>query len=288
MTQKNTAKELRKMQKKLIDEFILDTEKIELIMNSYKKSLKGFHSYSIRNLILANHQHYNRTGETIDLLASYKKWQEKNRQVKKGEKAIHIIAPRHKTITEVDTTGEPVEKTITYFVRVPVFDISQTEGEELEQDHTINNTRITFKEIKDKITNIPILPSEKHLTKGYTNGKKIWISKHTSDTEKICTLFHELTHYYLHFDENRHELSSATKELEAEAVSFIITSYLGIINGGAGAYITSWAGNNSHEQIKGKGDKLIKTAMMIIDKYDLNNLSEMELVKTNDDISITA
>ena len=136
-------------------------------MNSYKKSLKGFHSYSIRNLILANYQHYARTGETIDLLASYKKWQEK------GEKAIHVIAPRHKTITEVDITGEPVEKTITYFVRVPVFDISQTEGEELEQDYTINNTNLTFKEISDKITDIPILSSEKHLTeKGRSSRRK--------------------------------------------------------------------------------------------------------------------
>ena len=282
MTQ-NTAKKLRKIQKELCDEFIMDTEKINTIMNTYKRSLQGFHNYSIGNLLLANYQLYARTGEGIELLASYKKWQEKGRQVRKGEKAIHVIAPRTKIIKETDSDGEEVEKTIVYFVRVPVFDLSQTDGDDFETDYTINNSNITYKEIKDKIIDIKINDSNKCLTRGSTDGKQIWISKHISDNRKICTLFHELAHYYLHFDENREELTSATKELEAEAVGFMIASYLGITNGEAGAYITNWAGNNSHELIKGKGDKLIKTALMIIEKYHLDEFTQIDLADKGDD-----
>ena len=266
---KNKVSILKQKQNQLIDNFILDTDKISQIMKNYTLKRKGFHNYSIGNLLLANYQLYMKHGEGIDLLAPYKKWGDVNRNVKYGEKALYILAPIFKEIKDPET-DEILEKKV-FFRRVPVFDLSQTEGEEFEKDYTINNgCKLTFKEIISKV-NVPVELSEKQLTRGYTDGKKIWISKHISDDRKICVLFHELAHYYLHFDENRNELDSATKELEAESISFMVSSAIGIVNEESGAYITNWAGNNSHELIKGKGNKLIRTASQIIDDLGLND-----------------
>lgn len=266
-----TAKTLRVKQKELMDEFILQPEKMEKIMRAYSVKRKEFHQYSLGNIILANHQLYSRKGETIDLLAPYKRWGKVNRYVRKGEKAIYILAPIIKE-TEDEETGEIETKM--WFKRVPVFDLSQTEGEKFEEDYTINNSNLTFKDIVSRIKGIPILESEKEITRGYTDGKKIWVSKHISDTEKICTLFHELIHYKLHFGKDRNELDKGIKELEAEAGSFMICSALRITNDESSAYINSWAGENSVKEIEGRGSKLIRITESIIKELNLDSFVE--------------
>ena len=276
---KSNASVLRQKQKELIDDFIIDTDKISKIMKAYTQKRGIFHNYSLGNLILATYQMLSRGHEEgIELLAPFKRWNKINRHVKKGEKAIYILAPIHKKIYS-DENPEEVIETKVWFKKVPVFDMSQTEGEPFEKDLTVNNgCSISFNDLVSKI-NIPILESDKMITKGYTDGNKIWISKHLSETQKICTLFHELGHYYLHFGKNRKELTSDVKELEAESISFMITSSVGIINNESGAYITNWAGENSKEMIKGRGEKLIKVAIKIIDDLDLN--SEIIDIETN-------
>lgn len=270
---------LRKKQKELIDEFVLDTETIENIMSKYFMKRGIFHNYSINNLILAHFQLLNRGHEEgIELLAPYKRWGKVNRNVKKGEKALYILAPIFKEIK--DENDEVIDKKL-WFKKVPVFDLSQTEGEPFEPNYVINNSNLSFKEISGRL-NIPIKESDKMITRGYTDGKTIWISKHTSEGKQLCTLFHELAHYYLHFNKNREELDTPTKELEAESVSFMVASALGITNTESGAYITNWAGENSPELIKGKGDKLIKTASKILDILNLNE--ELDIKNNNENI----
>ena len=75
------------------------------------------------------------------------------RQVKKGEQGIAILAPMTYTtketkIEEIEVDGKIVEQEVekevnkTYFRPVYVFDISQTEGEEMpEVDTSLENTR---------------------------------------------------------------------------------------------------------------------------------------------------
>ena len=279
MTKKNNRSTiLRKKQKELIDEFILNPNLIKHILGSYRNKRGIFHNYSINNLILANFQLLERREEGIELLAPYKRWEKVNRNVKKGEKALYILAPIVKTIKD-EETDEIIDKKV-FFRSVPVFDISQTEGEPFEEEYVESNTNLSFEEVVSKV-NVPVKTSEKILTRGYTDGKSIWVSENISDAHKICVLFHELAHYHLHFGEDRKELTSATKELEAEAVSFIVSSALGITNKEAGAYIVNWAGENSHELIKGKGSKLIKLATKIIDDLELNDNILDTTVKDN-------
>lgn len=269
MAAKITVKELREKQNALCDSLILDTDKMDEIMAKHNQKIAEgqFHNYTINNILLADAQLYMRTGETTELLAPYKRWGKVNRNVKYGSKALYILAPIFFDEEQDDGT---VERKM-WFKKVPVFDLSQTEGEKFEIDYVKYDGDISFKDIVDRTT-IPVIESNKELTRGYTDGRKIWISVHISDAQKICVLFHEMAHYYLHFDKDRNEQTSATKELEAEAISYMISSMIGIQNDESAAYIRNWAGNNSHELIKNKGSKLIRTAQKIIDDLDLCGL----------------
>ena len=271
MAAKITVKELKEQQNALCDSLILDTEKMDEIMAKHNQKIAEgqFHNYTINNILLADAQLYMRTGESTELLAPYKRWGKVNRHVKYGQRALYILAPIFYDEEQDDGT---VERKI-WFKKVPVFDLSQTEGEKFEIDYVKYDGNISFQEIVDRTT-IPVIESHKELTRGYTDGKKIWISVHISDAQKICVLFHEMGHYYLHFDSDCNELTSATKELEAEAISYMVSSMLGIVNDESAAYIRNWAGNNSHELIKNKGSKLIRTAQKIIDDLDLCGLLE--------------
>lgn len=273
---KQNAKELRQAQKQLIDEMVLHPEKMEHMMLVYMSKMHDFHNYTLSNLLLANWQLMTRTGESIEVLAPYKKWQKKGRQVRRGEKALYVLAPRFKKI-EDEETGEVIDE-IMWFDTVPVFDLSQTDGEPLERDYTINNLNICFNEIKDRIDYVPINETSKQLKRGYTDGKEIWVSKYISDTQKICVLIHELTHYKLHF--GKEDLTRDVEELEAEVVSYMVASAMGITNDESSTYIKGWAGENAPEIIKGRGQRLIDVAVEIMNELKLTELVE----EKNDEI----
>ena len=268
---KITVKELRKQQNALCDSLVLDIDKMDEIMRKYTQKLVDgeFHNYSINNILLADAQLYQRTGETSELLAPYGRWSKVNRNVRRFQKALYILAPIFFDEEQYDGT---VERKM-WFKKVPVFDLSQTEGEKFEPNYVKYEGNITFADVVARCT-IPVIESQKQLTRGYTDGEKIWVSKYIPDAQKICVLFHEMAHYHLHFDSDRNELTSATKEMEAEAISYMVSSAMGIQNDESAAYIRSWAGNNSHELIKNKGSKLIRTAQKIIDDLDLVALLE--------------
>lgn len=89
---------------------------------------QGFHSYSLSNVLLILAQ-----CPTATRVAGFRQWQEKGRQVRKGEKAIRIFGYRKKkiaddTATEGEGTAEGEgERTVAYFPVLSVFDLGQTE-----------------------------------------------------------------------------------------------------------------------------------------------------------------
>ena len=279
---KNGA-ELRKKQKELVDTILTQPEQLETIINIQLASRVGFHQYSLNNIHLANWQLWCRTGETAELLAPYSKWNrikledgtKIHRNVKKGETALRILAPYTFTVKEEDAEGNEVEKTLLRFKSVPVFDLSQTEGDPFEVDFTSGKYDFALDEITSR-TNVPFNLSQKEITRGYTDGKEIWVSKNISVNRQICTFFHELAHYLLHFDSNRWELDTPTKELEAEAVSYLCSTYLGIENKESPAYIRSWTKSYDDDErtklLSGKGSNVLKTATKIIDDLKLSEL----------------
>src|SRR5687767_10806987 len=80
-----------------------------------------FHSYSFNNQLMIFLQ---RPGATR--VAGFRKWQELNRFVRKGEKGIQIFAPcRYKTRVDDDNGEEKTLQQLKGFRIVHVFDISQ-------------------------------------------------------------------------------------------------------------------------------------------------------------------
>lgn len=287
MTQKGlefstNGAELRKKQKELVDIIISKPDELQKITNIQLASRKGFHQYSYNNICLANWQLYCRTGETAELLAPYSKWEniklddgtKIHRNVKKGEKALRILAPYTFKVKEENEKGEEVEKTVLRFKSVPVFDLSQTEGDKFEVDFTSAKYDFTLDEIISRGT-VNVNLSNKEITRGYTDGKEIWVSRHTSANKQICTYFHELAHYHLHF-KNGERVERGTAELEAEATAYLVSSYLGIENKESPAYIRSWTKSYDDEKrtelLKGKGSNVLKTATRIIEDLKLNEL----------------
>ena len=89
-------------------------------------------SWSLSNRLIT---HYNGTEDA----RGYRQWQAVGRQVKKGCKAFHILAPRtrtfHDTETGPDGTDEEVKRTVVVgFTAVPVFRMEDTDGEDLEYE----------------------------------------------------------------------------------------------------------------------------------------------------------
>ena len=280
---------MKKIQDELVDTIITKPNELKKMIELQLKSCDGFYKYSLHNLILANWQLYSRTGEGIELLAPYKVWKEHGRFVRKGEQSLRILAPVFKKEVINEETGEEKEY-LAYFMRVPVFDLSQTNGKLLETDYTHGNElNFTFEEITNR-GKVKVNYSNKQLTRGYTDGKEIWVSKHWSSNHQICTYFHEYAHYLLHFDKDRKELTSATKELEAEAISYIVSCYLGIENDEAPAYILHWTQQYSEEErtklLKGKGSKVLKTAQKIINDLQLEKLIENKLELTPSNVEL--
>ena len=62
----------------------------------------------------------------------YRQWQEVGRHVTKGSKAVYILAPNTRSVTETDDAGEESKRTIvTGFRAVPVFRFEDTDGDDI-------------------------------------------------------------------------------------------------------------------------------------------------------------
>ena len=95
--------------------------------HEYLNAMAKFHDYSANNCLLIFRQ-----CPTASLVAGFRKWQsEFNRHVKKGEKAIRILGRMEVAITIENEKGEEETRMIPKFFPCSVFDISQTEGDEL-------------------------------------------------------------------------------------------------------------------------------------------------------------
>ena len=92
----------------------------------FAETRAAFHRYSFGNCMLIAMQR----PDAVQV-AGFKAWQSLGRQVRKGERAIRILAPM--TMKERDTRDAETGESFTIFRAVPVFDIAQTDGEALPQ-----------------------------------------------------------------------------------------------------------------------------------------------------------
>lgn len=238
----------------------------------YLEVMSRFHSYSARNCMLILLQKPDAT-----MVAGYRKWQRDfKRQVKRGEKSIGILAPvPHKAVVRETNkdTGEVTDREHVWnsFKVVSVFDISQTEGEELPTlSKKLSKDVEGFEALLAKVKNVATVPVEIADIDGPENGfyslteGKIVVRNGMSEAQTIKTMVHEIAHSMLHCEGGEEEEADGSKrEVQAESVAFVVCNSLGIDTGEYSfGYVAGWEkGNDLADSL----DAIQKTAHRILD-----------------------
>jgi antirestriction protein ArdC len=237
----------------------------------YMTFLARFRQYSFNNTMLILIQRPDATH-----VASYKKWQEMGRQVRKGEKSLAIFAPMTRR-REDKATGE-TRSYVSGFRAVPVFDVSQTEGDPLPEQ--IVPVLLDGEAPVGMFDALALLVAEKgyalevgpsvHGENGYCSpGRKmIHLTEGLSDAQTCKTLVHETAHMLLHTEEDaltedamRHR---GVAEVEAESVAHIVLGALGMPTDDYSLpYIGGWS-DGKPEAVAATADRVLKCTKQIL------------------------
>ncbi len=217
--------------------------------------------------------------------AGYRQWQSAGRQVRKGEKGILIVQPRPWTRAGRDEEGNEVSKGGVSFGTVCVFDVAQTEGPPLEAPPPLCATLapdavFTFgyarlREVALGLEGDPVssidLRARREGDPARAAGwyvpstRAIVVIDEGNPSEMFNTLAHELGHAILHGAGEHHD--TATKEVEAESVAFIVCHAIGLDTSGASfPYVAHWAGSkDAGKAVVASGDRIARAANVLLD-----------------------
>lgn len=241
---------------------LFDSEEYE----NYLNVMSRFHRYSFNNTVLIYKQ--NRDAK---LVAGYCAWQNDfNRHVKKGEKAIRILAPMKMSVENEDGDTEEVLKFRTAYV----FDISQTEGQPLPSviDHDLSAPVPSYDSFLDALLLVSPVPIVFRILDDEVNGfyhlkeDVIVIKKGMSPLKTLKTLLHEMAHAYMHVGKDFDEV---TREVQAESVAYVILKHYGFDTGGYSfGYIGLWAKDRAVDELSEGMDSIVKTSNHYIELID--------------------
>ncbi|MDA8295578.1 MAG: ArdC-like ssDNA-binding domain-containing protein [Actinomycetota bacterium] len=200
-----------------------------------------FHRYSPRNVMLIAAQ-----CEHASYVASYRHWQRLGRFVRKGERAIWIFAPvlvRNHASRE----GREEAEAVRGFRLVPVFDLSQTDGEAVPSLCELVGAPVPAEHYERLCLVARRLgySVQDHDFAGAANGdcnhaeRRLRVEVANPAAQRLKTLAHELGHAVLHADCADRSLA----ELEAESVAYVLCRIFGVDTGSYSfGYVTAWAG----------------------------------------------
>lgn len=240
---------------------------------AYLDCMGKFYDYSFNNTVLIWSQMPEAT-----LVAGYNAWQTKfKRQVRKGAKAIKILAPcPHKKIQQIEREdGSREEKEIkwTSFRAVNVFDISQTDGEKLPSICSKLSGRVeTYPELIDRLKSVSPCPVTiedfNREANGYYNTaeNRIVVKAGMSEAQTVKTLVHEITHSILHSDDGEEkEAGRRKREVQAESVAYVVCSALGLDTAEYSfGYVAGWSAGQELEELTESMEVIRKTAKTIL------------------------
>ncbi|MDD4985792.1 MAG: ArdC-like ssDNA-binding domain-containing protein [Dehalococcoidales bacterium] len=244
-------------------EDIQDSHQFRMFLTTMAK----FHDYSIGNQILIMIQKPEATR-----VAGFNTWKDLGHWVKKGEKGIAILAPvmppkGKATCPEcgaevsrkarycpecghgLETLSEIDFEQPRYFRVVYVFDINQTEGEELPEFEVPVLTGDTNEELfagllgmmKPCGINVSFEP-QPHLNpgiKGQYSPGEIWVKPDEPRAQQLKTLLHEIAHYY---SENVFRMPRQDAETIAESAAYVVGAHYGFDTGVRSfPYVALWA-----------------------------------------------
>lgn len=254
---------------------------VKAVYNSeeYKRYLDfmgRFYDYSVNNIILIMMQK-----PEASLVAGYKAWQSKfNRQVRKGEKGITIIAPcphkYKKDVVLADGTTEEHEFNWTSFRAVSVFDVSQTDGEEIPDGvcKELNGDVADYESLKAKLVAVSPVPIAFEDIDNGANGyfkldeKRIVVKEGMSEQQTIKTTIHEIAHSILHDKDNGadKEADKHTREVQAESIAYSVCQAIGLDTSDYSfGYIAGWSQGKDVKELTASMELIRKTANQILD-----------------------
>ena len=256
------------------------------------------HSYSFNNQILIAMQK-----PEARMVAGYGAWQAMGRQVRKGEKAIWILAPvTRRARTDADgtldsddlagtspapdpaTTGAGRGRgSVVGFRGAGVFDVSQTDGDpiptppapQLLEGHAPPG-------LWDALTSVitargfTVARCATAAEIGGANGltdygtRAVTVRGDVDDAQAVKTLAHEAGHVLLHnpADRGQGPVCRDLIEVEAESVAYLVAAHHGLDTADyTFAYIAGWAGRDN-EAITSTARRVLDTARTLIAATD--------------------
>ena len=270
----------------------------------YLRVMSKFHNYSFNNTLLIAMQK-----PDASLIAGFTAWKNQfQRNVKKGEKGIKIIAPspfKIKQETEkidpqtqkpvIGRDGKPVteekEITIPAYKVVSVFDVSQTEGKELP-DIAVDALTGDVEQYSDffaaleKVSPVPIgfekIEGGAH---GYYHleDKRIALDEGMSELQTLKTAIHEIAHAKLHDidlnapkDEQQPRVDRRTREVEAESVAYTVCQHYGLDTSDYSfGYVAGWSSGRELAELKSSLETIRSAAADIINSID-GHIAELQ------------
>ena len=205
------------------------------VLETYLSALARFHDYSFGNMMMIMAQF-----PEASKVAGFHTWRKLGRSIKKGESGIAILAPMiggkndeaesdHRT-----ELSESKSKSVFGFRAVHVFDISQTEGDELPKLSEISGSPglnlaclvCVYDTLNIKLETRPMPEG----IRGASMGGHVVVKEGLDKTMRFRVLAHELSHEILHSRMVRDELvqNHSLIETEAEAVAFVVCKAYGV------------------------------------------------------------
>jgi hypothetical protein len=263
MTKNKALEEVKDQLEKGIRE-VMTSENFQ----EWLRFIASFHQYSFNNTILIYCQRPMAT-----TVKGFNEWKKDGRFIRKGEKAIKILAPLIRKKNDEKKQGEE-KKELYGFRCVSVFDVAQTHGKELPTSPVeILEDGGQMEEILlqgwiEKI-DIPVRFENTGQVNGYFHLKENVIAIHQDRNVKqqLKTLIHEYAHYLLHAKGAPFEQeSSRIREAQAEAVAYVVMNHFGYDTGKYSfGYIAGWS--QDLDIMRKIGSDIVKCSHQIIERF---------------------
>ena len=250
------------------------TESVTELLNSdtFKAALafrKKLPHYSFRNVWLIFCQMPDATS-----VAGYRVWQSVGRQVRKGETSLAIVAP---LIKRVEENGKK-EKRLVGFKTARVFDISQTDGDELpelpecvlltaegENINAYTKQLETFATARGNPVSYQAMPGT---AKGFfvpASGQVV-VKAGMPALQTLKTLVHEVAHALAH-GKGCEAKTRDVMELEAEATAYLVCDALGLDTAAYSfPYLAGWA--EKPDTLLNAADRACRLADQLLEALD--------------------
>lgn len=215
---------------------------------------RSFHNYSLNNLLLILAQKPDAT-----MVAGFRQWQAKGRQVRNGEKSIKIFGYREQKteiVAEADDAAEDDKRVIRYFPILSVFDIAQTDpidgADPLPSDPTQrlvgDHDHGVIAPLTTRLESQGWRIGREHLAhaSGYTDleTRRVVLAESISVEQSAKTLIHETAHIALHHIDSVEEYRKhrGRMEVEAESVAYVVAGLCGFDTSAYSiGYIAGWS-----------------------------------------------